>query len=74
MPFTLVRLIKKFKKAFCNVGLDHNNINLDTLENDLGGDKDNNGDDNNDGSSDESFSMGDTIGKSLVLVKQVGTV
>jgi hypothetical protein len=75
-PTSTRTLIKKVKKAFRNAGLDDDDINLDTL----GGDDDNddenddNDDNDNEGSSDGTFSIGDTIGKSLALVKQVRTV
>ena len=65
-PTSTRTLIKKVKKAFRNAGLDDDDINLDTL-----GDDDDNDDE---GSSDGTFSIGDTIGKSLALVKQVRTV
>jgi hypothetical protein len=48
----------------------NNNNNNDNDDND----NDNDDDNDNDGSSDGTFSIGDTIGKSLALVKQVGTV
>ena len=74
-------LVKKIKKAFCDAELDVDNIDIDTLEADLeGGDDDDNDDDNDsDAAFDaappaDDFSVGDTIGKSLALVKQVSTV
>ena len=70
-------LIKKIKKAFHNAELDDDNIDFDALEADLGGDNNNADDDDNDdnaASEAAEFSVGDTIGKSLALVKQVSTV
>ena len=67
-------LVKKIKKAFRNAQLDDNNIDFNVLEADLGGDDDDN--DNADDADDKAadFTVGDTIGKSLALVKQVSTV
>ena len=65
-------LIKKIKKAFHDAELDDDNIDFDALEADLGGDNnDANDDDNDDNAALEAaeFSVGDTISKSLVLVK-----
>ena len=78
-------LVKKIKKAFHNAQLDNDNIAFDALEADLGGDDDDNNnaddanneaDDNDEDADDEAadFTVGDTIGKSLALVKQVSTV
>jgi hypothetical protein len=77
-------LVKKIKKAFRNAQLDDDNIDFDALEADLGGDDDNDNaddanneaDDNDEDADDEAadFTVGDTIGKSLALVKQVSTV
>ena len=70
-------LIKKIKKAFHDVKLDDNNIDFDALEADLGGDNNNADDDDNDdnaASEAAEFSVGDTISKSLALVKQVSMV
>ena len=78
-------LVKKIKKAFHDAQLDDDNIDFDALEADLGGDDDDNdnaddanneADDNDEDADDEAadFTVGDTIGKSLALVKQVSTV
>ena len=75
-------LAKKIKKAFHDASLDEDNIDIDTLEDDLGGDGDDeDGDDDDDDDNDSDaaseaadFSVGDTIGKSLALVKQVSIV
>ena len=70
-------LVKKIKKAFHDAELDDDNINFDALEADLGGDNNDADDDDNDNnaaSEAAEFSVGDTIGKSLALVKQVSTV
>ena len=66
-------LVKKIKKAFHDAQLDDDNIDFNALEADLGDDDD---DDNADDADDEAadFTVGDTIGKSLALVKQVSTV
>ena len=71
-------LVKKFKKVLHNGELD-DNIALNT---DLGGndDDDDDSDDSNNSNNDDAasevaaFTIGDTIGKSLVLVKQVSSV
>jgi hypothetical protein len=66
---TSARTLAKKLKAFHNVELDDDDITLDP---DLG-DDDNGG--NNDAASEVGdFTVGDTIGKSLALVKQVSTV
>ena len=70
-------LVKKIKKAFHDAKLDDDNIDFDALEADLGGDNndtDDDDDDDNAASEAAEFSVGDTIGKSLALVKQVSTV
>jgi hypothetical protein len=70
-------LVKKIKKAFHDAELDDDNIDFDALEADLGGDNndaDDDDDDDNAASEAAEFSVGDTIGKSLALVKQVSTV
>ena len=70
-------LIKKIKKAFHDAKLDDDNIDFDALEADLGGDNndaDDDDDDDNAASEAAEFSVGDTIGKSLALVKQVSMV
>ena len=57
--------------------LDDDNIDFDALEADLGGDNndaDDDDDDDNAALEAAEFSVGDTIGKSLALVKQVSTV
>ena len=86
VSLTFVRiLVKKIKKAFHDAQLDDDNIDFDALEADLGGDDDDNdnaddanneADDNDEDADDEAadFTVGDTIGKSLALVKQVSTV
>lgn len=76
-------LVKKIRKAFHNAQLEDNQIDFDALEADLGGDNNNdnehNEDDTNNADDDEDdemtvgFTVGDTIGKSLALVKQVST-
>jgi len=64
-------LVKKIKRAFHDAELDDNNINSDVLGSDLvGDDSDNDDDDLETGE----FSIEDTIGKSLALIKQVSTV
>jgi hypothetical protein len=70
-------LVKKIKKAFHDAELDDDNIDFNALEADLGGDNndaDDDDDDDNAASEAAEFSVGDTIGKSLALVKQVSTV
>lgn len=77
-------LVKKIKKAFRDGELDvvdDDSINFDALEADLGGggcnddnDNDNDKDDKDDGDAAADFTVGDTIGKTLALVKQVSTV
>src|SRR5271168_1351635 len=70
-------LVTKIKKAFCDAQLDDDNIDFYALEADLGGDIDDNdnadANENNEDADDEAadFTIGDTIGKSLALVKQV---
>jgi len=83
-PTSACILVKKIKKAFRNAQLDNDNIDFDALEADLGGDDDNDNaddanneaDDNDEDAGDKAadFTVGDTIGKSLALVKQVSTV
>ena len=63
-------LVKKIKKALRDAKIDDTGIDLDTLEADPV-DED---DDDDDASEAEDFSVGDTIGKSLALVKQVSTI
>ena len=72
-PTSVHILVKKIKKAFHDTQLNDDNIDFNALEADLGGDDDN---DDADDADDEAadFTIGDTIGKSLVLVKQVSTV
>ena len=72
---TLARtLVKKFKKALRNGELDDDLA----LNADLGGND--NDDDDDDGNNDDAaseaaaFTVGDTIGKSLALVKQVSSI
>ena len=68
-------LVKKIKKALCDAKIDDTGIDLDTLEADPTDEDDDdvNVDDNN-ASEAEDFSVGDTIGKSLALVKQVNMI
>jgi hypothetical protein len=83
-PTSACILVKKIKKAFHNAQLDDDNIDFNALEADLGGDDDNDNaddanneaDDNDEDADDKAadFTVGDTIGKSLTLVKQVSTV
>jgi len=84
-PTSACALVMKIKKAFCDAHLDDDNIDFNALEADLGGDSDDNNnadnahdeaDDNNEDANDKAadFTIGDTIDKSLVLVKQVSTV
>jgi hypothetical protein len=76
-PPSVCVLVMKIKKAFCDAQLDDDNIDFDALEADPGVDIDdtNNADanDKNEDADDEAadFTFGDTIGKSLALVKQV---
>lgn len=77
LPTSAHVLVMKIKKAFHNAQLDDDNIDFDALEADLRGDIDDNDNadtnDNNEDADDEAadFTIGDTIGKSLALVKQV---
>ena len=73
-PTSVHILVKKIKKAFRDAQLNDNNIDFNALEADLGGDDNDN--DNADDANDEAadFTVGDTISKSLALVKQVSTV
>jgi len=64
-------LVKKIKKVFHDAELDDDNIDLDVLGSDLGGDDSDNNDDDSEAAE---FSVRDTIGKCLALVKQVSTV
>ena len=75
LPTSAHILVKKIKKAFCDAQLNDDNIDFNALEADLGGDDDDDND-NADDADDEAadFTVGDTIGKSLALVKQVSTV
>ena len=78
-PTSAHTLVKKIRKAFRNAQLDDDNIDFDALEADLGGNDDDEQDEDdtnnaNDKADDEAaadFTVGDTIGKSLALVKQV---
>lgn len=80
-PTSARALVKKIRKAFRDAQLDDDNIDFDALEADLGGDDDNeqeeddtnNADDEADDEAAADFTVGDTIGKSLALVKQVST-
>jgi hypothetical protein len=75
------RLVKKIKKALRDAEVDDDNIDFDALGANLRCD-DNDDDDDDDGDDDDDdsaaseaadFSVGDTIGKSLALVKQAST-
>ena len=80
-PTSARALVKKIRKAFRDAQLDNDNIDFDALEADLGGDDNNKRDEDDtnnagDEADDEAaadFTVGDTIGKSLALVKQVST-
>jgi len=80
-PTSARTLVKKIRKAFRDAQLDDDNIDFDALEADLGGDDDdeqdeddtNNADNEADDEAAVDFTVGDTIGKSLALVKQVST-
>jgi hypothetical protein len=67
-------VVKKLKKALRDADFEDQNIDFDALGADLGADHG----DSDDSAASESeaaeFSVGDTIGKSLALVKQVSTV
>jgi hypothetical protein len=64
-------LVKKIKKAVRDAKLDDDNIDFNVLEADLGGDNSYNDSDESAASEAADFTVGDTIGKSLALVKQV---
>jgi len=76
-PTSARTLVKKIRKAFREAQLDDDNIDFDALEADLRGDDDNeqdedgtnNADDEADDKAVADFTVGDTIGKSLALVK-----
>ncbi len=78
-PTSAHTVIKKIKKVLRNAELDDDSVDFDALEADLGS---NDGDDNtNTNNNDDcatleeaNFTVGDTIGKSLALVRQVSTV
>ena len=80
-PTSACTLVKKIRKAFHDAQLDDDNIDFDALEADLGGNDDdeqdeddtNNADNEADDEAAADFAVGDTIGKSLALVKQVST-
>ena len=80
-PTSACILVKKIRKAFCDAQLDDDNIDFDALEADLRGNNDdeqdeddtNNANDEADDKAAAYFTVGDTIGKSLTLVKQVST-
>ena len=65
-------LVKKIKKALHDAKIDDTRIDLNTLEADPTDEDDDN--DDNDTSKAEDFSVGDTISKSLMLVKQVSMI
>jgi hypothetical protein len=76
------RLVKKIKKALRDAEVDDDNIDFDALEANLGCDNNDDNDDDEDDDDDDDddaaseaadFSVGDTIGKSLALVKQAST-
>jgi len=67
------RLIKKIKKALHNAKLDDNNIDFGALEANLRCDDNNKDNDDNAASEAADYSVGDTIGKSLALIKQAST-
>ena len=81
LPTSARALVKKIRKAFRDAQLDDDNIDFDALEVDLGGndedEQDEQDEDNADDEADDEgvadFTVGDTIGKSLTLVKQVST-
>jgi hypothetical protein len=74
-PTSARLLVKKIKRAFRDGELNDDSIDFDALEADLRGSSDDDNDDD-DGAASEAadFTVGDTIGKSLALVKQVSTV
>jgi len=80
-PTSARTLVKKIRKAFRDAQLDDENIDFDALEADLRGNNDdeqdeddtNNANDEADDKAAAYFTVGDTIGKSLTLVKQVST-
>ena len=65
--------MKKIKKALRDAKIDDPGIDLDTLKADPA-DEDDDDDDDDDTLEAEDFSVEDTIGKSLVLVKQVSMI
>lgn len=75
-PTSARTVVKKIKKALRNAKLDDDSVDFDALEADLGsndGDDDTDTDNDDDGAALEEadFTVGDTIGKSLALVRQV---
>ena len=80
-PTSACTLVKKIRKAFHDAQLDDDNIDFDALEADLGGDDNDEQDEDDTNNADNEagdeaamyFTVGDTIGKSLALVKQVST-
>ena len=81
-PTSACTLIKKFKKALRNGELDDDlSLNANLRGNDDNdNDNDNDSDDGNNGNNDDAaseaaaFTIGDTIGKSLALIKQVSSI
>ena len=82
-PTSARTLVKKFKKALRNGELDDDlalNADLGGNDDDDDDDDDDDSDDGNNGNNDDAaseaaaFTIGDTIGKSLALVKQVSSI
>ena len=76
-PTSTPALMKKIKRAFHNAQMHGETVDLDALDTGLSGfdeEADNGSDQDDDGDDEESpdFGVGDTIGKALALVKQVG--
>ena len=69
-PMSAHVLVKKIKKALRDAEIDDTGIDLDILEADPADEND----DDDDALEAEDFSVGDTIGKSLMLVKQVSMI
>ena len=73
-PTSMRALTKKIKKALRNAKLDDDDITLDADLGDDDDDDDDEDDDDDTASGPGDFTVSDTIGKSLALVKQVSTV
>jgi len=75
-PTSTPALMKKINRAFCNTQMHDETVNLDALDAGLSGfgEEYDGNDQDDDGDDEESseFGVGDTIGKALALVKQVG--